>query len=151
MKLGSALLVLGLMAPLGAVAPLSPAPVQAVTTSSSWSLAAGSQLVFTPVSGRSRLQMTQLPDGNLRVTVMSDTVLTVTPDPTGAALYREWTLAAGTDLTINLSGGALTWDSQRRNGVTTLSIISADSITGFAATSSSTNMIIDPDPGTGRP
>jgi hypothetical protein len=151
MKFRPVVLALTLLAPLGAVTPVAPVLVQTASTGSSWSLAAGSQLVFAPTSGPSRLQMTQLPDGNLRVTVMTETTLTVTPDPTGAAAYRQWTLAAGTDLTINLQGGALTWDSQRRAGVTTLTLLSADSTQGFAAISISTTLIIDPDPGTGRP
>ncbi|HJW09655.1 MAG TPA: hypothetical protein VJ483_08485 [Holophagaceae bacterium] len=149
MNARSLLLALGLLAPLGAMAPTVLAPVQTITSGSSWTLAAGSQLVFTPTSGNGRLQFTQLPDGNLRVTAMTETTLVVTPDPTGVASYRQWTLAAGTDITINLSGGALTWDSQRRSGVTTLTILQTPGFSTIAP--STTTMIIDPDPGTGIP
>ena len=150
MNVRSALLVLGLLAPLGAVAPAPLEPLQTATTStgSVWTVAVGSQLVFNAVSGPNRMQITQLPDGNLRVTVMSDTVLTVTPDPTGVAGYRQWTLVAGTEIVINMGGGALDWDTTRRAGITTISLIPG-SVSGFATTT--TTLTIDPDPGTGRP
>lgn len=150
MNVRSALLVVGLLAPLGAAAPARFEPLQTATTTtgSTWNLAVGSQLVFNAVSGPNRLQITQLPDGNLRVTVMSDTVLTVTPDPTAVASYRQWTLVAGTDITINLAGGAIDWDTSRRAGTATITLTQG-SASGFATTT--TTMTIDPDPGTGRP
>ncbi len=150
MNVRSALLVLGLLAPLGAMAPARLEPLQTATTStgSVWTVAVGSQMVFKAVSGPNRMQITQLPDGNLRVTVMSDTVLTVTPDPTGVAGYRQWTLAAGTDIVVSMAGGAIDWDTTRRSGITTISLVPG-SVTGFAAPT--TTMIIDPDPGTGIP
>lgn len=157
MNLKPMALALGFATGLYATQALSFAPLSTSEPGTA-SVAAGSQLVFAPVSGASRLTLTHLQNGDLRITVLTETSLNLTPDPKGMASYRSWILVAGTELTLNAGGLDLT---TKRNAESTTVLLGSSNPLGAnilrsgqgAAMTAATsiNLSMDPDPGSGNP
>ncbi|MBS0476312.1 MAG: hypothetical protein JSR28_14355 [Proteobacteria bacterium] len=82
----AALPCLSLTAALAAGAPLAVKP--------------GTELVLTPAGGPASVQLHQG-----RVTLASMTTLTVTPDPLGESVSRQWVLPAGTEIDFAVAPG----------------------------------------------
>lgn len=60
----------------------------------------GAELVLTPAGGPGNVQVHQG-----RVTLTSTTTLTITPDPLGESVSRQWVLPAGTELNLTMAPG----------------------------------------------
>lgn len=112
------------------------------------SLPQGTEIVLTPRGNMSSISLV----GN-QLTLNADTVMKITPDPSGLSVSREWVLPAGTVITLNLGSGLTVRRMDLRHSVELEIVTSTDGgqVQTFGTTTTSTGtMAIDPDPGTGN-
>lgn len=114
-----------------------------------WTLQPGTELVLTPSGGSASIVLVQN-----QLTVNSDTILTVTPDPSGQSTSHQWMLPAGTVITLNLSQGLTLRRLDLRRSVEFEIIAqpstSTDSLAPMTITESPSTLTLNPDPGTGN-
>lgn len=118
-------------------------------STASWNLGSGSVLTFSPDSGKGKIHIAYLEDGRVRITVLTSTSLTVSPDPAGTQTNRTWTLAGGTELTLDPSNCDFQISRSGNSTILTLVPVSNSGVQALVA-APSPSALVQPDPGEGK-
>jgi len=112
-----------------------------------WNLQPGTELVLTPSGGATSVALI-----GTQLTLNSQTVLTVTPDPLGLSTSHQWVLPAGTVISLNLSSGLALRrvDLARSVDIEVVTTTNLNTFAPMLAPSTSSTLTINPDPGTGN-
>jgi hypothetical protein len=116
-----------------------------------WNIQSGTELVLTPTNGAASVTLNQN-----QLTLGSQTVLTVTPDPLGISTSHQWVLPAGTVISLTLNPGLSLRRVDLAHSVEIEVVTTSTPGTGlntFApmlAPSNPSILVINPDPGTGN-
>ena len=112
-----------------------------------WNLQPGTELVLTPADGAASIALVQN-----QLTLNSQTVLTVTPDPLGLSTSHQWVLPAGTVISLNLNPGLTLRrvDLAQSVEIEVIAKSGPNTFSTMLAPSSPSTLVINPDPGTGN-
>lgn len=112
-----------------------------------WNIQSGTELVLTPTDGAASVTLNQN-----QLTLGSQTVLTITPDPLGLSTSHQWVLPAGTVISLTLNPGLSLRRVDLAHSVE-IEVVAKTNLNTFApmlAPTSPSTLVINPDPGTGN-